>query len=187
MRLFVGIPIEGALRERIAQALRDLRERFPACRWSAPENLHLTVRFLGEINPAKLPEVERWFDHCAAQSQLGALHLTSPGSFERLDQVVFWFGLERAEWLEDCVGNFTIPVAGLMPEERGFVPHLTVGRYRISRAVHVSLRECMMEFKRLQVPEITQASVRLVLYESQLADGGPVYRELRVFPILRTG
>ena len=52
MRLFFAVGVETSVRERYAGFVEEAREAFPACRWVKPENLHWTLRFLGEVDSA---------------------------------------------------------------------------------------------------------------------------------------
>ncbi|MDE1977495.1 MAG: RNA 2',3'-cyclic phosphodiesterase, partial [Elusimicrobia bacterium] len=58
MRLFIAIPIPKSVRAALAEFQNHLAARLPGWRWSKPENLHLTLAFLGETRPEKIPIIE---------------------------------------------------------------------------------------------------------------------------------
>jgi RNA 2',3'-cyclic 3'-phosphodiesterase len=184
MRLFVGIPLEGQLHQEVASLLAPLARRFPPARWVKPENLHLTLRFLGEVPEPSLAEVAAWFDTNLAGAPFGALALEPvPGWFQHRDRVVFWFGLASADWIIQTAERLSGIVAGAPPEARAFVPHLTVGRYRMDRRRKPELDDFLSYFRQLRVPATIQPAARVVLYESTLHPTGATYREVMTSPL----
>ena len=187
MRLFVGVPVEGELRTAITSSIKALRLQLPGCRWVPAENLHLTVRFLGDIAEGNLPQVGEWFDACAAGCALGPLQLAMPGWFERRDQMVFWLGLRDSEWLGALAQQFAAPLLSIPLEERPFVAHLTIGRCRVTGAVRHKVKTFLQRYEQMPVPDCLQTVTRVVLFESKLSGEGAAYRALRSYPAERAG
>ncbi len=131
MRVFVAINPSSEERDRLAEASRAMREAGYPIRWVAPENVHLTLKFLGEVAEAQVPGV------CAAVDEsakgLGALEMAVRdfGAFPNLRRPqVVWAGLAGCAPLDELQSRIEVALAGLgFPrEQRKFQPHLTLGR-----------------------------------------------------------
>lgn len=131
MRLFVAINPSTAERARLAEASRALREAGYPIRWVAPENVHLTLKFLGEVVEAQVAGVCAAVDESA--KQLGSLQMAVRdfGAFPNLRRPqVVWAGLEANASLEELQSRVEGALAdlGFPHERRKFRPHLTLGR-----------------------------------------------------------
>ncbi len=125
MRLFVALELPHALRERVAWMAGGL----PGARWVAPENYHLTLRFIGELPRYQAEEVD------LALGQLRApgfpLQLAGIGTSEKGGRVTsVWVGVERSAPLDHLQAKIETALqrAGLDRERRRFVPHVTLAR-----------------------------------------------------------
>ncbi|MEW6305565.1 MAG: RNA 2',3'-cyclic phosphodiesterase [Verrucomicrobiota bacterium] len=175
MRLFVGIPLDGAARAAVAQQLPECRRRLPNCRWVDAGNLHLTVRFLGEAPEIALPEVTQWFSDAVSANPSGSLELAEPGWFQRRDGAVFWVGIKAGDWLPQLAHALATPVAGLEAEEREFKPHVTLGRYRFVTGDRQTVQAFRNYFHALQFPGAVQSETWVCLYRSHLGSDGSRY------------
>ena len=81
MRTFIAVEIGDEAREALGRYLEDLRERVPGVRWSTPGNVHLTLRFLGEVADAMIPAVARAAREAACRTAPFSLSLGKPASF----------------------------------------------------------------------------------------------------------
>jgi RNA 2',3'-cyclic 3'-phosphodiesterase len=125
MRLFVGLALPWGLREAAAGLAHGLN----GARWVPPENLHLTLRFLGEVSNPVAEEV----DHALAalRGRGFALALGGVGVFERNGRpATLWAGVVRAPGLEHLQSKIETAIqrAGLPAERRRFQPHVTLAR-----------------------------------------------------------
>ena len=127
MRLFVGIGMPETIRQRLAL----LRGGLPTARWSDPDNLHLTLRFIGEVDRGLAEDI----DTALAPIRCPAfdLRLTGVGTFgsdRRIRQL--WVGVQKTETLlrlQQKVDQALIRL-GLAPEARKYFPHVSLGRFR---------------------------------------------------------
>ncbi len=131
MRVFVAINPSSDERARLAEASRPLREAEYPIRWVAAENVHLTLKFLGEVAEAQLPGVRAAVDESA--KGLGALEMAVRdfGAFPTLRRPqVVWAGLESSAALATLQSRVEGALAdlGFPREKRAFRPHLTLGR-----------------------------------------------------------
>jgi 2'-5' RNA ligase len=173
-RLFlaVTIPIE------VSSALIATLPRLPG-RPVPPANLHLTVRFLGEIDEVTSERLTASLD----QAELGGafrIVLGEMGAFPRPARAsVLWVAIVRGKSeLEslNAVVEEACEDAGLEPSDRPYSPHLTVSRIRPD----VDVRKLLLSYR----PEPIQWQVSdLVLFRSHLGRGGAVYEPLERFPL----
>ena len=131
MRTFIALNIPQKERQRIHRAVEPLRDADLPVRWVEVDNLHITLKFLGEIRPEKVGGVEAAVSKIAAGTAPFSLGLGDFGAFPTLRRPrVIWLGVvptpelrclkQDLEWaLADC---------GFDAETRDFHPHLTLGR-----------------------------------------------------------
>lgn len=135
-RLFIAIELPGSLRELVNDHISSLRRAAPAARasWVRAENLHLTLKFLGNTPLARVEALSLALRRAAAKVSPFGLNVGGCGSFPPRSQPrVLWIGCvdptgslnQLYEALEDECAQ-----AGFSREDRAFHPHLTVGRLR---------------------------------------------------------
>ncbi|MCI0753958.1 RNA 2',3'-cyclic phosphodiesterase [Teichococcus vastitatis] len=124
-RLFVALPIPEELREQLA----DLAGGIPGARWVPPENYHLTLRFIGEVDGWQADEVDEALANIRARPfamQPGGL-----GLFEKAGRLTsLHVTVKRSERLLHLQSKVeqALQRAGLPPERRRFAPHITLAR-----------------------------------------------------------
>lgn len=180
MRTFIAIDIPAAIRSEIRKLVASLRAVAPQLRWSRPEGWHITLKFIGEISPARVEQVK---------SVLAALPPAPPiqisirqaGFFpnERRPRT-FWLGVEADPGLGSLVGRIDKELAALniARETRDFSPHLTMARIEDGMNAR-GLQEALPNHGRIDMGSF--AADEFYLYESKLASGGSVYTRLSRF------
>lgn len=176
MRTFIAIDLEPGLKTALQDLVRKLKRTGADVRWTRTEGLHLTLKFLGEINPEELDKVKAVMGSIAGRHPSFPLKLSGTGAFpnERSPRVL-WVGfaaepalLGLQEDLERGLGS-----AGFPREERPFKPHLTLGRVkgpsRIREAVQAMSGERPEGWSGMTVRKVT-------LFESRLHPDGAEYR-----------
>ncbi len=126
-RLFVGIPLP----EPVSSMLAGLNGGLPGARWVTEENLHITLRFIGEVGREDAEDLHRLLERVHAPAF--ELTVTGIGCFETRGKIhTLWAGVARADrlnFLQDRV-EATVVRAGYEPERRKFKPHITLARFR---------------------------------------------------------
>jgi 2'-5' RNA ligase len=126
-RLFIAIPMP----EEVAAQLERLCVGLPATRWTDPEQFHLTLRFIGEVPQGTFYEIG---EALTAVSHIPIeLRLKGLGQFPpRGAPQTLWTGVENPEALTPLKRRIVraLESAGLEPERRKFMPHVTLGRFR---------------------------------------------------------
>ena len=133
MRLFFAINFPEDVRAAIRDAARPIRETAPSVRWTAADKLHLTVRFLGEVDPSQVDGLAHAGASVARRHGPVELAIGGIGAFPnpRRPRVV-WMGVERSPRLELIAHELEEAIAplGFEPEGRAFRPHVTLARVR---------------------------------------------------------
>ena len=175
-RLFVGIDLPHEIRAR----LHALQGGIQGARWVAPENLHLTLRFIGEVDNAQAYEIYHALDRVEATPF--ELRLGDAGAFGSASRArTLWAGVASSPSLAVLKSRVDSALAGigLGPDERRFSPHITLARLRSGggRALGRRIAEI--------APDIcgTIPVDEFVLFESHLGGKGARYARAAVYPL----
>ena len=133
MRLFVAVNLPPALRQAIYAAAAPLRQTGLPVKWVAPDGIHVTLKFFGEVAPERLPEMTAALDRACAGARTFPVEIGGFGAFPDPDRArVIWIGCEAApplELLQHAIER-EYATLGFPVEGRPFRPHLTLGRAR---------------------------------------------------------
>ncbi len=176
MRVFVAINPSAEERARLSEASRSLREAGFPVRWVPPENVHLTLKFLGEMPDGRRAELAAAVDRAAAGVGAFPVKVEGVGAFPNLRRPnVVWVGIESSAPLERLYSRLEneLEALGFSKETRAFHPHFTVGRSRRG----VSAKEFEgLEALTGRIEYEDNFAVRTVeLMQSRLLPGGAVY------------
>ncbi|HET6349246.1 MAG TPA: RNA 2',3'-cyclic phosphodiesterase [Candidatus Krumholzibacteria bacterium] len=184
MRLFVAVTFPDSIRAAIQSAIDHFPVSDPPWRWAAPENWHLTLKFLGETSSDRLQPLIAALDderlrHHSFDMELGAF-----GAFPNLraPRVLFYNveqGAAELERLATGVDHAVRSATGLALESRRFHAHATVARVKDRLAPDVSARLA-------RVPALTAPVTRVAgfeLVESRLQRTGAVYSTVKEFAL----
>lgn len=134
VRLFIALNLPGEVRDALHAGAAPLREAVPCgIGWVKPEGLHLTLKFLGDVEEARVPAIVEAVRTVAAAHPVPRLVVQGVGAFPSLARPrVVWAGVEATPRLEllqhDAEG--TLARLGFEVEGRPFRPHVTLGRVR---------------------------------------------------------
>jgi 2'-5' RNA ligase len=162
--------------ERLQQALKQHELNI---RWVKPQNIHLTLKFLGAIPVGNYPEIESAIKLTTQAFEPPALCVTGMGVFPTIKNArVLWTGLGgETETLVKLHQNLETQLAflGIQKENRPFKAHLTLGRIkkRVVAAQLLKAIKACCEFKPLDF-----SAKHVVLYQSDLKPNGAVYTPL---------
>ena len=183
MRLFVAIEIPREIRNTLAVFMKELRGTAPQAKWVHAENLHVTLKFLGETDPAQVSAVE---------SALGAVRSPQPvrmefrglGFFPNEKRPrVFWVGMNASANLRSLAGDIdrTMHRLGFPLEDCPFTPHLTLARFNppgLAPKLGLAATEhCTRGFGSFTSPKFH-------LIESKLKSTGAEYTTVQSFPFV---
>ena len=183
MRTFICIPVGLSIRDHIASLAEELRARVAArASWVQAENYHVTVRFLGEIDPMLTVDLKGTCQDATAQSPPFNISLDRVGGFPNLDSPrVLWVGAKAPESFRELLSRLDSGLSGLgFPHARAeSLAHITIAR--IKGRLHTRLAG---EIKQITRPGWTLHADRLVLMESRLTPRGAIYSPLFTLPFV---
>lgn len=181
MRCFIAIDISESLKKSVNDCISQLKPLSRDVRWVVPANLHLTLKFLGEVPEAGVPQLLAVLEPVAQVSDPFELSITGTGAFpDERRPTILWVGVRapaalRALYLrvEDAMAALGFP-----KEQRRFSPHLTIGRVKGRHG----MPELMSRFRTFQNAFFGSIEVReIVLMQSILKPSGPEYARLGAF------
>lgn len=177
IRLFVGLDLPDDLRQRLA----GLNGGVPGARWVAAENLHVTLRFIGEVDRDHAADID------AALTAIVAapfdLRLRGVGTFGKGRKLrSLWAGIESEPALTALYGKVdrALVGAGIAPDNRKFMPHVTLARLKAAKPHRID------EYIAANGPFAAgPVAVRaFVLYSSMLSKSGAIYRPEAEYPLV---
>ena len=189
MRLFVALPLPEKIKQRLGIVVEKLRaecEGIPI-KWVAPENIHLTLKFLGETEQLLVTKIGAEMKSVAADFPSFSCKLREIGGFPNLRKPrVLWTGIgpdsetNRLAELASTVDN-RMHKLGFGMENRPFKSHLTIGRVR-NRQNRLD-GDQMPDNLREIVKDVLESShefrlTKIILFKSTLSSSGPVYEAL---------
>ncbi len=184
-RLFVAIDVGAAAREAIRAAQERCRAKGLPLRPIYPAGAHLTLRFLGATDPARVPALVTALRAVAVAHGPFALHTAAPGLFPNTARArVLWLGLagppERLLALQRATEAALIG-CGVPRESQPFVPHLTIGRIAASAAPPAAQITALLATLPVAAAPLPVAAIHLV--RSTLTPGGAKYATLLTAPL----
>jgi 2'-5' RNA ligase len=178
MRTFFCVPLSESVRRAVAAAAERLREDLALrASWVRPGNYHLTLRFLGEVEPALTVDLDRVARELARKTEPFDVRVDRVGAFPSVGRArVLWVGGEGPDAYGALVEalNGGLRTLGFRPERRETVAHVTVAR--LKQAPDASIERAFARVGTLK-PETMRVD-RIVLMESRLSPTGAEYTPL---------
>lgn len=176
-RVFCAVELPAEVRARVATHIAALRENFPKARasWARADALHITLKFLGEIELSRVEALSQAAREAAARVQSFELVIEGTGIFPPHGSPrVLWLGVQDAsgvlarlqQTLDDECAR-----AGFARETREFHPHLTIARLRAP----AETRELAALHQEMKFERAAFAAKELVVMRSELGAGGSRY------------
>jgi 2'-5' RNA ligase len=181
MRLFVAVNLPADLRQRLAAVQEGLRRAQADVSWVRTENVHVTLKFLGETEEKRLARIRPALLEVARDSAPFGIRLSGLGSFGGRVPRVVWVGVEEgAEPLGQLAKRVEAALArvGFPKEKRGFTAHLTLGRARSPKNAE-ALLAALGEADAGPFGGVTVSQFELM--QSELRPTGSVYTVLDQF------
>lgn len=179
IRAFIAIELNAQLQSQLAEIIRQLKSpQTAAVRWVAAQNIHLTLKFLGEISTANLQMLTSRLQAEAQRHAPFEITVGGLGAFPnpRRPRVV-WVGMQAPPALTSLqhgVENETNRL-GYTPEDKPFSPHLTIGRVT-NNADPAEVQQVAAALGKMTVGELGSVRVdAITLFRSDLQPTGAVY------------
>jgi 2'-5' RNA ligase len=181
-RLFLAVPLEEGIRSQLVAVLERLKSADADVKWVVPENLHLTIAFLGDHAPEQIDDIKTYADYVAKTTMPFLIGLRGGSAFPKKGPLkTLWVGVnEGADAWKALARRAETAFAPFgVPHGNDLTPHITLGRVRSPRGMD-DLRAALRREATTDCG--TQSADRLVLMASTLDPGGAVYRELSGWP-----
>jgi len=182
MRVFIAIDLDDEIRAGLGDLQQQLQNKADIkkgdVKWVTPKNIHLTLKFLGEIEDEQVVDVCNVVKDVASRHQSFELEVKSVGCFGDRSARVLWVGVgEGRDSLLQLQKDLEQQLAssGWPPEQREFAGHLTLCRVKNSQA-GVKLAVMTKDYKDFRLGTIEADSVSV--YQSRLTPSGPIYTVL---------
>lgn len=188
IRAFIAVSLAEEVTRGLVRTLEDLKQRAPvgSVRWTPPGNIHLTLKFLGDVSESNIPAITRCLQTEVARHPVFAITAADLGAFPSLRRPrVIWIGLQAPPQLDVLQRGLEAEMErlGYPRDERPFAPHLTLGRVR-KEAGPAELSNLSGVLERVRVGVLGTTRVESVhLYRSVLSPGGSIYTRLFSAPL----
>lgn len=169
--MFYAIEFNENIKEELLKAQSKLKEKARSANFTRKENLHLTLRFMGEIDNANFPVLTRIQADAAYINEPFLLKLSKPGVFERGNKFIVWWGIQECDRLKRLQSSLEEEIRrnGFPPEYKPYSPHITLAREFTS---YENIKEIIMDLE----PLINTFEVNNIsLMESLRIDGRLTY------------
>ncbi len=189
IRAFIAIELPAPVREALA-AMQDRlgRQEERAAKWVAPQGIHLTFKFLGDVPAERLPAITEAMTQAARNRSALNLYLDKAGCFPGPERPrVLWVGLNGdLSALADLQRAVETSLArlGFPREDRAFTPHLTLARLR-DTCTPEERRRLGLAVRGLAAARVDWIAREIALIRSDLQPAGAVYTRLAAAPLAR--
>lgn len=144
MRCFIAIDISADVREAIGNVVGKVRTISKGIRWIPPENIHITLKFLGDVKEDRIQEIERLLLQLCVKYSPFTVNVSGMGAFPSLKRPnVLWVGINDSAELRNIYQDIekAMSTAGFKEEGRKFSPHLTIARVKDTRGIEQVIKE----------------------------------------------
>jgi RNA 2',3'-cyclic 3'-phosphodiesterase len=184
IRVFICFELSKEVTNSLRDLIHYLKTFGRGVRWVRHDGIHLTLKFIGEIDALKLDDIAAVVENVVKNYKPFKIKLSGKGAFPNLKRPkVFWIGISD---MENVIKQIQVDLEdafekiGLPREERGFSPHLTLGRVKFQDP---TVSKISLEMERMKVDEIKLTLDEVVIMQSELQPNGALYTPLRKIKI----
>lgn len=182
IRSFIALPTPDSVRSRITSIQAELKLLDADVKWDSPEKFHITLKFLGNVEPQLLEKLIVVLEPVAALQPTFELIYQNIGAFPSVTRPrVVWIGssqndllLSLQQQVEETCARFGFP-----KEDRAFHPHITLGRVKSSRNIHLLTDK----LKSITLEPTHSRCTELLVMRSDLRPTGSVHSVLKSIPL----
>ncbi len=185
MRCFIAIELPEAVKSALSGIEEELKRTGADVRWVKPENIHLTLKFLGNIEDSKAEKIADIMEKICNRCRPFEIEIKGAGMFPNTKSPrVLWSGLENSNVLKSLQEEIDegMEAIGFDREKRGFTAHLTLGRVRSLKGKE-RLVEVMRLYEKENIGKMNVVSVSFM--RSDLHPEGSRYTKIAEFPFGR--
>lgn len=183
MRAFIAIEFPKEIKDFLSGLQEQLKKSGADVKWVEPENIHLTLKFLGEIDEKKIEKIIQILEDIARNKDSFFIRLSTLGAFPKVNfPRIIWAGIDKGEQETKQIAKILeekIEKIGIPKENRAFSSHITLGRTRstLNRQNLVeSLNNLVHNFGGENLEFLV---TKITLFKSTLIPKGPIYEALK--------
>jgi 2'-5' RNA ligase len=177
MRTFLGIDVGEKIRDKLVAFQEELAAVVPDVKWVEPENLHLTLLFLGEVDQREIIDICRAAQKAIEATPAFVMSVEGAGCFPNVRRPrTLWVGVDKGAAevgaVHDAIEARLLDMANYRRETRGYTPHITLGRVK-SDGPSEALAKTLVKKQTWSAGEVTVGEVQIM--KSDLTPDGPIY------------
>lgn len=172
MRTFIAIEIPEEIKKKIIE-IQDSLPEFEGKK-TEYENLHLTLKFLGEVDEEKIKEVRKKLSEIRLNSFKS--EIDSLGFFSEKFIKIIWLHMSNCEEIQRQIDE---KLKDLFPKEERFMSHLTIARVKNVR----NKKDFIEKMNKIKISPMSFVANKFCLKESVLTEEKPVYKDIEIYPL----
>jgi len=187
IRSFVAVEFPSSIQDAIISQTTNLRKLYPnhIIRWVKPGNIHLTLKFLGDITQSNLEFIARSLAHEAKKVKPFSISFTNLGIFPNPKKPkIIWIGVNSPSILGEFQSKIEALTSrhGIPIEQRRFSPHITLGRISDSNSLD-TIENLIIEISSINVSTLDTVNISAIkIFKSDLKPDGPIYTAIYNIP-----
>jgi len=176
MRLFIAINLPGNVKDYLYDLCKKINSNNIKVNWTHKKNLHLTMKFIGEVGDSKLNEIKDRLSHI--EYEKFSLNLDTIGFFPNNNFIrIIWIGVNPEEKVIELQKKIDSSLLDLISKDQRFDAHLTIGRIKNIK----NREEFIKKIKDTKLEKIQFNVNEFKLMKSTLSKDGPTYEEIANF------
>jgi 2'-5' RNA ligase len=185
IRVFLAVELSSDVRKKLSELQQQLRKTLPPINWVRPESIHLTLKFLGFVDPSIISQLLSVLKPIGKKQHVFSIDVHGLGVFPQVKHPrIFWIGLTgNTQALQELVLEIeaALEPLGFPPEEKAYHPHLTLARIKRENA---TVGSALLENQVLEKDQHlgTLTIDRFTLIQSDLDSSGARYTSLWTVP-----
>lgn len=184
IRTFIALELDEETRRALGGEIAYLKSQAPKVRWVRPENLHVTLKFIGDVPDSDIREIFDIVDDVAALHDPFSLRVAGLGCFPDFRRMrVVWAGCDAGgDNVSRIAADLQAECAryGYKPERKPFSPHVTIGRLKLPREGEM-LEDALEDGRRQEYGVVDVSSI--TVFMSELKRGGAEYTAMHHAPL----
>lgn len=182
IRAFLAIDLDDDLKPKINKIIRQFKQINTKIKYVELENLHLTLKFFGDIDTNGLNLLENAISNVLNEFKPFKINIAGCGAFPNNNHIkVIWVGIEDDTILKDLHDRLDKEFARIgFDKDKKFSTHLTVGRMKSAKNKN-QVKSIIEEFENVEIGEMEVSQISLK--KSTLTPKGPIYQDIKVFEL----
>lgn len=182
MRTFIAIELTKAIKDYLSKLQNELKTSQVDVNWVLPQNIHLTLKFLGEIDSYQLTDIIKIIEDIASDKTSFPIQISALGAFQKISfPRIIWAGIDKGDVETKIIAQELIDglsKIGFAPEDRPFSTHITLGRVRSSKN-REKLAQKLNELQNSLNKNMEFTVDKITLFKSTLTPQGPIYEIIK--------